>query len=305
METILSKTSQLRPIGDDVELFMTPNSIVGVNVVSDNKIETRVVFITPKLAQKILDERNSLNRKVNKKNVNLLSKDMVGGKWKFNGDSIRFNTQGVLSDGQHRLLAIIKSKTTQPIVVINGIDEESFETIDVGFKRSLSDMLSINNIENPILTSQIIKFIYAIRNGKYSANRNTIRNLSNQDAIPYLQTLDNMSNSVEFVKTLSKNKGHQALIGKPVLGGLHYLMSEIDKDKADYFIEKISTGIDLGENSPIIALRNKLIKAKTNNRYKLTNMAMLENVVQSWNYLREGSEVKNIRIKSDFEMILK
>jgi hypothetical protein len=82
-------------------------------------------------------------------------------------------------------------------------------------------------------------------------------------------------------------------------------MSKSDSDLADEFIEKLCVGNDLMEHSPIVLLRNRLIKVKTNSRYKLTNKDMLKNIIQTWNYVREGITVGKLTIPSDFEMVIK
>jgi hypothetical protein len=308
METSKAKSTtegnvNLESINDTLDMFMIMGSTVGTAMVNGSKIETRYVTITPSLAQRMLDERNLRNRKINKISVNLINKEMSKGAWKFNGDSIRFDSEGILSDGQHRLMGIVESNTSQQCIVTTGLDEDTFETIDIGFKRSTSDILSINHVPNPTTTAMMVKFTYAFRNGKYSANRNTVRNLNNQEVVPYYKGLTKYQDSVNFI--LTTTKGQAALMSKSTLGGLHYEMTQINEVIADEFISKLITGVNLGDDSPIAALRNKLLKAKTNNRYKLTNQDMLENVVQAWNYFRVDAKVKNIRIAPDFEMLLK
>jgi hypothetical protein len=82
-------------------------------------------------------------------------------------------------------------------------------------------------------------------------------------------------------------------------------MSLINEDDANTFISKVCTGVDLSIDSPITALRYKLIQAKTNKKYKLTNQSMLENVVQAWNHFRSNTPAKKIKIGKDFIMELK
>jgi hypothetical protein len=279
------------------------NSKVGVAFINGSRIETRVVEYSPEMAERILKERNTTNRKVNKISVNLLSKEMEKGKWVFNGDSIRFNEKGVLIDGQHRLLSIIKSNKSQTIMTITGLDVDTFETIDVGMKRSSSDIMSIYGIEDPTLTASIVKFIYAFKGGKFSANRNTVRNLNNQEIMPYYYTLDGITDSVEFTKRMKKEG--EGLISPSIIGGMHYLMTKVDVKMGNDFIEKACLGTNLEDESPIKALRNKLIKAKVNNKYKLTNLDMLANIAQTWNLYKEGVKVQKIRLPKELKIEIK
>jgi hypothetical protein len=297
------ETQHLTPIGEYLNIFMLPNTTIGSAMVNGLTHEVRFVTITPAIAKKILEERNLLNRKFSPTNINLMANSMKNGVWQFNGDTVRFNSEGVLSDGQNRLMAIIKSNTVQICLVISGIDVNAFETIDIGFGRSASDILSIYDVPNPTPTSQIVKFVFSWRAGKYSANRNTVRNLSNQEVMPYYGTLVNIQNSVDFV--LAKMKDSDKLVTRTTLGGFHYEMSLIDKKKADEFIEKLCTGANLDSDSPIYALRAKLSKAKRNSRYKLTNKVMLQYIVLAWNYFRSDAKIKSLQISKDFVMKLK
>lgn len=299
MET---KTTNLLKLNDILDAFMPNGSIVGKSIIDESTIETRVVFITPKLAQDILDDRNTTNRKISKPNLRFLIKEIESGNWHMNGDSIRFNSEGVLTDGQHRLLAIVKTGQTLPFVVITGLDAEVFKTIDVGRKRTGSDVMSIEGIKNSNQVAAITKFIYAFRVGKYSENRATHRTLSNVELIDYYYTLDEIDKSISFYNQYGRKA--QGLLSPSIIGGFHFLMSEIDGEQANEFLSKVCTGVGLEDNSPMTALRNKLIKAKVDKNYKLTNLELLSNIVYAWNKFRKGQTARNIRVPNDYKLIL-
>lgn len=62
--------------------------------------------------------------------------DMVSGNWKYNGDSIRVSKEGVLLDGQNRLLAAKEAKINLTCDLVVGLDKDVFFTIDKGRVRS-------------------------------------------------------------------------------------------------------------------------------------------------------------------------
>lgn len=66
-----------------------------------------VVEITPELARQLLSN-NKINRKIKPTIVERYAEQMEAGEWKFTGDTIKVDGEGMLLDGQHRLLAIIK-----------------------------------------------------------------------------------------------------------------------------------------------------------------------------------------------------
>lgn len=102
-------------------------------------IETRV--ISPEYAAFLL-AGNTRNRPVSKNNVDFLALEMTEGRFKYNGDTIRIDTNMCLIDGQHRLHAIVKSATSQQMTIISGLEPEVFTTIDQGRKRTIGDILS-------------------------------------------------------------------------------------------------------------------------------------------------------------------
>jgi hypothetical protein len=68
--------------------------------------------ITPKQAQVIL-AHNDRNRSLASSRVTVYSGAMLAGEWRMNGETIKFNGDGTLLDGQHRLAAVVRSGQPQ------------------------------------------------------------------------------------------------------------------------------------------------------------------------------------------------
>ena len=66
---------------------------------------------------------------------------MKCGRWTLNNDAITFDKSGVLTNGQHRLTAIIKSETSQEMAVMYGVEHNI--NMDRPAMRSVGDNLSI------------------------------------------------------------------------------------------------------------------------------------------------------------------
>ncbi|NUN01320.1 MAG: hypothetical protein HUU41_09415 [Bryobacteraceae bacterium] len=65
------------------------------------------MLITPELARQWL-ERNVRNRPISENTVIAYGLDMLEGRWQYDGAPIRFDTDGNLIDGQHRLSRLLK-----------------------------------------------------------------------------------------------------------------------------------------------------------------------------------------------------
>jgi hypothetical protein len=121
--------------------------------------------ITPNRATKLL-EHNTDNYRMSISNSTLenLVYELTHGQWKATTQGIGFDTNGVLVDGQHRLMAIQKSGiTVDKQLVCYGLEPESKLKIDVGKKRTLADLSQISS--RIISTIRIpFRFVYGSGN---------------------------------------------------------------------------------------------------------------------------------------------
>lgn len=130
----------------------------------NERITMAIETITPEIAQIYLT-RNIVNRKPSKRTINCYADDMKNGRWQLNGDGIRFDVENHLIDGQHRLLACIKSGKSFDTLVVRGLPSSSFATIDNGKARSAGDILYLCDIPSSSMTAAIVRrFIVLCRN---------------------------------------------------------------------------------------------------------------------------------------------
>lgn len=107
-----------------------------------------IEMIDAKTATKML-EGNTHNRAINQARVRQFASDMADGRWMENGESLKFDMNGTLQDGQHRLWAVIESDTSQPMVVVRGLFPEAQDTMDIGASRTTGQILRLNGQTNP------------------------------------------------------------------------------------------------------------------------------------------------------------
>jgi len=100
--------------------------------------KTKIVEITPEMAKKILEHNNDHNRKITKSRIKPLIDAMNKGEFVLSNDSICFDDEGTLTNGQHRLTALSLSKATScTFNVMFGIS--NFMGMDTGKVRTLQD----------------------------------------------------------------------------------------------------------------------------------------------------------------------
>jgi len=118
-----------------------------------------LVTITPEMAEEML-KKNIGNRKINQANVNRIAADMATGNYRLNGETIKVSSNGEILDGQHRLLAAVKSGMTFRTYIVYNVERESIGTIDMGKGRSVADSLNVMgcNIKQGIIPAMNFYF---------------------------------------------------------------------------------------------------------------------------------------------------
>ncbi len=112
------------------------------HLVKADPMKTEIVMVTPTLAKKWL-ERNVENRDIRPSVVAGLAAAIQRGEWVLSHQGIAFSKSGWLIDGQHRLLAIVEANRSVQMTVTHDVDDEAFKVMDIGVKRSVSDVLHI------------------------------------------------------------------------------------------------------------------------------------------------------------------
>ena len=120
-------------------------------------IDVSLEFIDPSLAERYLAANFEDNRNTTEKALQELTSEMRSGRFTLSDSAICFDIEGDLVNGQHRLQAIIRSKTIQPLVVIRNLPDESKLILDVGRIRKMNDRITISG------TPITIKYCSAVR----------------------------------------------------------------------------------------------------------------------------------------------
>ena len=112
---------------------------------STAKITITKERITPEIAERMLATNIDRNRNISMMRVHMYSHDMLSDKWMDNAEPIKFDSEGHLIDGQHRLKAIVHSGKTMWLWVAKGMDASAFDTIDVGFARTPRQIFNMSD----------------------------------------------------------------------------------------------------------------------------------------------------------------
>lgn len=106
------------------------------------KITSDIETVTPEMAMEWLTaETNLNNRKLKPPVVRKYVRDMSDRNWLFNGDTIKFDWNGKLLDGQHRLHALIATNRTTEFNIVRNLDPDAYKSIDIGARRTTGDIM--------------------------------------------------------------------------------------------------------------------------------------------------------------------
>jgi hypothetical protein len=245
------------------------------------KVELKT--ITPAIAQKML-KMNIGNRALTIWHVEELAKEIRAGRWRVNGDMIRISITGRVLDGQHRLAAIVKTKMTIQTWVMEGLEDDIFDTIDVGKKRSQGDTLGCLGEKNAYRLSSALILI-----DKYCTGR--VQNNISYSNGEVEELLEKYPGARDSIQTKCKTK----LILPSVLDACHFLFSSKDAKLTGEFVEKVLRGAGLEEGDPWYVLRERLV-ANSLAKAKLNKAYIFALCIKAWNHARVGKKIQHLKL---------
>ena len=108
-------------------------------IFKSGSIKTLEIEVTPGLAAEMLATSIG-NRKTRRWHVDMLAAAMRRGEWKLTHQGAAFDWNGALRDAHHRLMACAQSGVSITMLVTLGLDPDSFDAVDQGVNRTLSDI---------------------------------------------------------------------------------------------------------------------------------------------------------------------
>lgn len=244
-----------------------------------------------------------INRRLRKRQVTTMKRDMIAGNWRPVGDPIRFDTTGALRDGQHRLEALLaadeeKPGIVVPFIVVSGIAPEDVVVIDTGARRTPGDQLRLAGYPHYTLLASAARWaIICERKVMYDAAN---RDVTHAEILEYVQGNDLLQESVAFVM----NRMVKLVPLPPThLAVTYYMSRKINPKMADEFMARLIDGANLAVGDPVLALRNRandLVRKRTS----MSAEGWVSLLFRTWNLKREKKSMRTIPVfKADGSVI--
>ena len=248
-------------------------------------ITTAFETITPAVASAML-EGNYDNRKLREFIVEQYANDMTQGRWKPNGAAIVFDTDGGLVDGQHRLRAVIASKSTIDNVVVRGVERETRDTIDIHQVRSSGDILQMFHIPNGNNVAALCRMVIARENGD-KKSLGSVKKVGKAAVIERAKT----DLRLRYAVTVAATCGH--VVRRAPTALCRYIIP--DGARSEEFFQRLADGVGLEHGNPVLTLRNWSLRAGRQISFAQSTEATL----RAWCAFRDGREITFIKISGE------
>ncbi len=247
-----------------------------------NKLTATVERIGPGKARQYMKLNDNI-RKPNPQKIAQMVEDMKASCWEENGESVKFQTNGrgeILRDGQNRLLAIIESGVTQPVVVVRGISGADY--VDIGERRSLSQLMRHQGVPYHTAVAATVSSIRAYRAfSEGTAWR--LRRPSQRLLIETWRKYEKQCNKwVPLVHNSKVPKWRAQIAMICILGTCPREYAAAKQE----FIDCLASGAELDKQDPCYMLRELMLEFKGRGM-SLNPKQRHAIIIKAWNYHRE------------------
>jgi len=261
-----------------------------IKTMKPTNLTAELVLVTPEIAKNWL-RFNTGNRKLDQKNLAKLSNQIKSNLFLENGESIVFDRNQELKNGQHRLKAISINNKSFWLVVVRGVEPTAMSTFDTGKNRTAADVLKLNGFNQ---SGAIASLIQSINKHSFKRIRSSnsfksdYTNMTNFEVLEYAK--DNYDWLIDIVNNTHTimAKTPIKVITKSYLSFIIYMIGGETPSKECYQFAKHLVGAVKTESSAPLYLYNKLYNSKIN-KEPLNNYYVLGIAIKSWNYYIDGN----------------
>jgi putative intracellular protease/amidase len=244
-------------------------------------ITTEFVTLTREVAWLWLDTTDVSNRGVQQQRVHKYARRMMTDKWSTTGETIKFDPDGNLLDGQHRIWAFLETQFEEmEFLVMRGVPRESQVHMDTGSSRTTADTLSMRGIPDGRLLSAAIKLVTQYEAGVTPGGGGWRFQPDNEDVLDAVALRPNLRVSADYIAT---EPGFKAF-GKPsAMVFAHFITTSQNPAMAQSFWKRLLEADYRGQGDPIMRLRERLLIAKATRQGAPNTSAICAMTIKAWN----------------------
>lgn len=246
------------------------------------------VTVGPSLAREWLG-RNEGNRNVKNIKIATYTRDIIADQWLITGESIKFDWNGRLIDGQNRLHAIIKAGRPVTILVVRGLDPRVQKVLDTGAKRSAGDALKMSGHgHNPHVLAATIKLLVAWDNGTLDSAYSSAPDVTHSEVLKFYTENTGLDSAVAL-----STRTYKAIGATPSpLAACIYLTAVVDAEASFRFFSELGD-LDLGEkDTPKNTLYKRLQSLRNE---KVVPAQQVYFILRAWNAWRDNKPLRGMK----------
>lgn len=267
----------------------------------DSKSEARkspcvqIETVTPEMAEAWLNV-NYRNRDLRESRVTQLAGTLLRGQFELTSDGIAFDTTGILTNGQHRLSAIVVSGISAQLVVVRGLQAKAQEVTDQNLPRCLADALKLRGEKNYHVLAAGLVWLYRFSYIEETGNVH-FGDLGLRPTTPQLLKIFEANQEIRELPRLVAKVRHSVPVRNGVFLAFWHRINKLDAAEAALFIEKFMVGAELTKTDPIFVLRRILQLDSQRSFERMPDYREAALLIKAWNAWRESKPITKLAYK--------
>lgn len=253
------------------------------------------IMLTPAVCEALL-ARNSNNRPIRMHQVNGLVSAIKRGEWRITQQGVAMRSDMVLGDGQHRILAAKLAQIPVPVFCWWNMAPEAMDVIDIGRKRTISDVFHLGGVTDAPLVSSAARMLFRYRNNAWSSKQagTNVQVIAAYNAEPMI------SDHLAEARRVAKGTGLSTAIA--VLGV--YLSRTANLEGArpdldvDLWFEQLAHGENINRGMPAWHLRS-VVRGWEQRRLRTSHRNQILVYNKAWCAYVNGDSSAHLRAKDN------
>ncbi len=271
---------------ETAELQMSPRELAEMD-----GLRFEVMYVTPAEAKRWLSTNIENNRIVRESKVDLYISDMRGGRWRNTGETIKFNPDGRLIDGQHRLQALVESGVAGVTMSIAfNVPDNALEVIDTGAGRRFADTLKMQEAVNRFASAAIVRRTLQRERGNPTGIKGRSAVLGVPTNAELLDRYRKDPAGFDAAAARGYDFSRLRMCSATSAGIMAYWLNKIAPEEAHQFMDQVVSGADIGKKHPANVLRTRLFRERG-----LETTQVMALFVRAWNFWCLGNTLDRIQ----------
>lgn len=203
--------------------------------------------ITVERAQRDL-EGGVANRGLRRRSIRNITEDMVKGRFQTTHQGLAYNEDNELSDGQHRLWAVINSGEPQIMQVTRNVPQDLFYLMDQTSKRTAKDIYTLRQDTGEKYASRVVTVARYVLEGADAHNSSKFRDF---EVVEFASMIE--EKILDYV-TLFAGKDFRGVFSGGWVGALVTASIIYGKEKVDPLVKRLKDLEFKGDKDPMKTL---------------------------------------------------